>query len=111
MARLTIARPVRGFSDQTLLIARRDPGEPIVWTGFLALLLGLAVTFHLPRRRVWARSGMDGRLDLVGPSDRQVDFDRELGNLDDALVEARGAPSDPPASLAPPAAPPRGPAG
>ena len=84
---------LRGFSEYTLLIAKRDPGQPIVWAAFAALLAGLAVTFYLPRRRVWARLGPDGRLDLVGRSDRQVDFDREFGGLVDALVTARGAPS------------------
>jgi hypothetical protein len=55
----------------------------------VTLLLGLATTFYLPRRRVWARFGEDGRLDLVGRADRQVDFDREYASLVDALVTAR----------------------
>jgi cytochrome c biogenesis protein len=80
---------LRAFSEYTLLIAKRDPGQPIVWAAFIALIAGLAVTFYLPRRRVWARLGSDGRLDLVGRSDRQVDFDREFGGLVDALVTAR----------------------
>ncbi len=88
---------LRAFSEYTLLIAKRDPGLPIVWAAFVALLAGLAVTFYLPRRRVWARLAADGRLDLVGRSDRQVDFDREFGRLVDALVASRGggAPSSP----------------
>ena len=81
---------LRAFSEYTLLIAKRDPGAAIVWFAFAALITGLAVTFYLPRRRVWARLGADGRLDLVGRSDRQVDFDREFGGLVDALVTARG---------------------
>jgi cytochrome c biogenesis protein len=87
---LTVA--LQGFSDYTLLIAKRDPGAPIVWAAFVALLTGLAITFYLPRRRIWARLRPDGRLDLVGRADRQVDFDREFGGLVDALVMARGAP-------------------
>lgn len=82
---------LRGFTDYTLLIAKRDPGAPIVWGAFVALLLGLAITFYLPRRRVWARLLPNGRLDLVGRSDRHVDFDREFGRLIDSLVAARGA--------------------
>jgi cytochrome c biogenesis protein len=88
---------LRGFSEYTLLIAKRDPGAPIVWGAFVTLLLGLAITFYLPRRRVWSRFGADGRLDLVGRADHQVDFDREFGGLIDALVAARRAP---PASAA-----------
>jgi len=90
---LTVA--LRGFSDYTLLIAKRDPGAPIIWGAFATLLLGLAITFYLPRRRVWARIDADGRVDLVGRSDRQVDFDREFGALIDALVGARGAGAGP----------------
>ena len=90
MEGLDMSVELRGFSDFTLLIAKRDPGAPIVWGAFVALLAGLAVTFYLPRRRVWARLSQDGRLDLVGRSDRQVDFDREFGGLVDALVVARG---------------------
>jgi hypothetical protein len=60
-----------------------------VWAAFVTLLIGLAITFYLPRRRVWARLLPNGRLDLVGRADRQVDFDRELGSLVDTLVDAR----------------------
>ena len=60
-----------------------------MWLAFVALLTGLAITFYLPRRRVWTRLLPNGRLDVVGRSDRQVDFDREFGALVDALVAAR----------------------
>jgi cytochrome c biogenesis protein len=93
MEGLDMTVQLRGFSEYTLLIAKRDPGAAIVWAAFVALLAGLAVTFYLPRRRVWARLGRDGRVDLVGRSDRQVEFDREFGGLVDALVVARGGPA------------------
>ena len=93
MGGLDMTVELRGFSEYTLLIAKRDPGALIVWFAFASLLAGLAVTFYLPRRRIWARLDPDGRLDLVGRSDRQVDFDREFGGLVDALVTARGAPT------------------
>jgi cytochrome c biogenesis protein len=93
MGGLDLTVQLRGFSEYTLLIAKRDPGAPIVWGAFVTLLLGLAITFYLPRRRVWVRLGADGRLDLVGRADRQVDFDRELGSLVDSLVAARGGPA------------------
>ena len=93
MEGLDLSVNLRGFSDYTLLIAKRDPGQPIIWGAFAALLLGLAITFYLPRRRVWVRLGADGRLSLVGRSDRQVDFDREFGSLVDTLVVARAGPA------------------
>ena len=82
---------LRGFGDYTLLIAKRDPGQGIVWFAFAALITGLAITFYLPRRRIWARIRPDGRVDLVGWADRQLDFDRELGAVIDDLVRVRGA--------------------
>jgi cytochrome c biogenesis protein len=104
MGGLDLTVEIRGFSEYTLLIAKRDPGAIFVWVAFAALLLGLAVTFYLPRRRVWARLRPDGRLDVVGRSDRQVDFDREFGGLVDALVAARGVapPVRGPTGAAPP---------
>jgi cytochrome c biogenesis protein len=80
-----------GFSEYTLLIAKRDPGQGIVWGAFGCLIVGLSITFYLPRRRVWARLDKGGELALVGRSDRYVDFDREFGRLIDDLVAARAA--------------------
>jgi cytochrome c biogenesis protein len=85
---------LRDFGDFTLLIAKKDPGQGIVWFAFAALITGLAITFYLPRRRIWARLRADGRLDLVGRADRQVDFDGEFGAVVDDLVRVRArAPS------------------
>jgi cytochrome c biogenesis protein len=80
---------LRDFSEFTILIAKNDPGLPFVWSAFGLLIVGLLITFHLPRRRVWARLGGDGRLSLVARSDRYVDQDREFGRLLEELVAAR----------------------
>jgi cytochrome c biogenesis protein len=85
------------MSDFTVLIARRDPGQAIVWTAFGSLISGILITFYLPRRRIWARLGPDGALALVGRSDRYVDFEREFGRLLDDLVAAREVPAGDPA--------------
>jgi cytochrome c biogenesis protein ResB len=77
------------FSDYTLLIAKKDPGQGIVWTAFLALIIGLAITFYLPRRRIWARLAPTGEVALVARSDRYVDLDREFGRFLDDLVRRR----------------------
>ncbi len=87
---LDFAVTLKGFSDYTLLIAKRDPGQGIIWAAFASLIVGLSITFYLPRRRVWARLDPDGSLAMVGRSDRYVDFDREFGRLVDDLVAARG---------------------
>ncbi|MFL5768656.1 MAG: cytochrome c biogenesis protein ResB [Chloroflexota bacterium] len=80
---------VKGFADYTLLIAKKDPGKPIVWLAFLSLIIGIAITFYLPRRRIWARVGGDGRVAIVARFDRYVDVEREFGRLLDDLVAAR----------------------
>src|SRR5262245_33701752 len=80
---------LRDFSAYTLLIAKKDPGQGIVWTAFGCLIVGILVTFWMPRRRVWARLGTDGRLALVMRADRYVDAGREFGRLLDDLVSAR----------------------
>ena len=85
-----------GIEGATVLIAKSDPGQGIVWTAFASLILGLLITFYLPRRRVWARIGTDGELRIVGRSDRYVEFEREFGNLLDDLVRSRPRGAPPP---------------
>ncbi|HYH93593.1 MAG TPA: cytochrome c biogenesis protein ResB [Candidatus Saccharimonadales bacterium] len=77
------------FSDFTLLIAKADPGQGIVWLAFASLIAGITITFYLPRRRIWARIAPDGSLALVWRSDRYVDVEREFGRLLDDLVAVR----------------------
>jgi cytochrome c biogenesis protein len=86
---------VRRFSDYVLLIAKKDPGQGIVWTAFLALIVGLAITFYLPRRRIWARIAPSGELRIVARSDRYVDLEREFGRLLDDLVARRTGSAQP----------------
>jgi cytochrome c biogenesis protein len=77
------------FSDYTLLIAKNDPGQGIVWSAFVALIVGLAITFYLPRRRIWARIAPTGEVALVARSDRYVDLDREFSRFLGDLAGAR----------------------
>ena len=84
---LSIALPE--FGEYALLIAKRDPGQGVVWAAFLCLIAGISVTFYRPRRRVWARLTKEGRLGLVFRADRYVDVEGEFGALLDDLVAAR----------------------
>ncbi len=86
---LGISIALTDFGEYTLLIAKRDPGQGIVWAAFGFLIAGITITFYRPRRRVWARLAPDGRLGLVWRSDRYVDVEREFGALLDDLVAAR----------------------
>lgn len=89
MEGLGLTVSLRAVRDYTLLIAKRDPGAPLVWLAFAALITGLVITFYLPRRRIWTRLRPDGRLDLVARADRQADVERELGAVVDELVAVR----------------------
>ena len=80
---------LRDVGEYTLLIAKRDPGQGIVWLAFASLIAGITITFYLPRRRVWTRLGADGRVGIVWRSDRYIDVEREFGRLLDDLVAAR----------------------
>jgi cytochrome c biogenesis protein len=82
---------LRGFSQYTLLIAKKDPGADVAWAAFGFLIAGLLITFWMPRRRVWGRLDADGRLALVVRADRYVDVGREFGRFLDDLVAARDA--------------------
>jgi cytochrome c biogenesis protein len=86
---LGISIGLTGFGEYTLLIAKSDPGQGLVWLAFASLIAGITITFYLPRRRIWARLTRDGRLGLVWRSDRYVDVEREFGRLLDDLVAVR----------------------
>ncbi len=79
----------RAVSDYTVLIAKQDPGQGLVWLAFGLLISGIVITFYLPRRRVWARLEPDGRLAIVARADRYVDLDREFGRLLTDVVASR----------------------
>ncbi len=86
---------LRRFTDYTLIIAKKDPGQGIIWSAFGFLIAGIAISFYLPRRRIWARLAPDGSLALVARSDRYVDVEREFGRLLDDLVARRRVASTP----------------
>lgn len=68
----------------TGMVIKRDPGQWFIWIAYVSLIVGLALTFYFPRRRVWAR--LDGeRLELAMAADRYVDVEREFGRLQDEL--------------------------
>ena len=49
------------------LIAKRDPGQGLIWLGAVLLVAGLTISLLRPRRRVWARyDATTVRLAVVG---------------------------------------------
>jgi cytochrome c biogenesis protein len=88
---LDVTVTLRDVGAFSVLIAKQDPGQGIVWFAFGCLILGLAITFYLPRRRIWARVSPDGELRIVGRADRYVDFEREFDRLLEDLAATSSA--------------------
>jgi cytochrome c biogenesis protein ResB len=55
------------------LEVRKDRGEPLIWIGSAMLVLGLAATLWVPRRRFWARTNDEG-LRMAGMAPKFVDL-------------------------------------
>jgi cytochrome c biogenesis protein len=72
-------------TNYTGLQVNRDPGVPLVYTGFGMLILGLFVTFFMPHRRVWIRvseSKEKVSVSVAGRSDKnQAGMEKELDDL------------------------------
>lgn len=49
------------------LIAKRDPGQGLIWLGAIGLVAGVSISLLMPRRRIWARyDATTVRLAVVG---------------------------------------------
>jgi cytochrome c biogenesis protein ResB len=59
---------------------RRDPGDTFIWIAVGLGLVGLAITFYVPRRRLWLRV-RDGRLAIAGTGERTAKMEREFAEL------------------------------
>lgn len=83
----------------TGLQVSRDPGVPLVWTGFVSIIFGLFVTFFLSHRFIWVRVSRlenGATIDLAGMSSKnQVSLEREMGRLMAQLRSKLDGPSSP----------------
>lgn len=59
------------------ITVRRDPGSAFIWVGTGVLLLGLALTFYVPRRRLWGKIA-GGQAVFRGLGGRFSAIEREL---------------------------------
>jgi len=66
---------------------KRDRSDSLIWAGAVLILLGLLVTFWVPRRRLWAKISLSRTL-LAGQAASHADYTRELRRL---AREAGGA--------------------
>ena len=70
---------------------RKDPGTNFVWVGAGLLLAGLAITFYLPRRRLWVRITSE-RTDVAAPAERSGGFESDMRKLAERLeMEGKAA--------------------
>jgi cytochrome c biogenesis protein len=84
-----------GRVDGAGIDIRRDPGHVFIWVAVAMALIGLAITFYVPRRRLWVRV-RDGETAMAGIAERTTRFGRELrmmgatlGSKDALLPEDR----------------------
>lgn len=62
------------------ILVRRDRSDYLVWAGAALVVLGLVVTFWVPRRRLWAKITAS-RAFLAGQAAELADYRREMGRL------------------------------
>lgn len=80
------------------LIAKRDPGQGLIWLGAVLLVAGISVSLLRPRRRVWARyDATTVRLAVVGGDPFAAD---ECASLV-ARLSPTAASADPPGAPRP----------
>jgi cytochrome c biogenesis protein len=69
----------------TILQVSRDPGVPLVWTGFILIMIGLFVTFFTSHRSIWIRMARTKRglnIRIAGRANKNpVGLERELDQL------------------------------
>ena len=63
---------------------RRDPGSTFIWVAVAMALVGLSITFYVPRRRLWARVTGE-HTQLAGIAERTTRFGRELRMMGNEL--------------------------
>lgn len=73
-----------GRREYTGILVKRDPGSWFIWVATALLIGGLAVTFWVPRRRLWLKV-TPGRTYAAGVAERTAHLSEELQRLLDGL--------------------------
>ena len=83
-------------SNYTGLQVNRDPGVPLVWSGFFVIVIGLFATFFWSHRRVWIRISpgkAHTEVRVAGTASKNpVALERELDRLTQAIRTRLTAP-------------------
>lgn len=87
-----------GYARFATLEVRDDPGEPLVLSSAVAMLLGLVPGLTVKRRRIWVRTGSDGTqaagLARNEHSGFESEFDQLIGQIDAADSTSSPEPDD-----------------
>ncbi|MEJ5364170.1 MAG: cytochrome c biogenesis protein ResB [Desulfosoma sp.] len=87
---VTVLETERGY--YTGLQVKRDPGVPVVLTGFVILLVGLFTTFYVPHKKFyfWAQKSNPGTTVVVAAwsNKKSLAFEKEFQHLCDRLADA-----------------------
>lgn len=82
----------RGQVEASGVSVRRDPGDTFIWLAVGMAMVGLAITFYVPRRRIWVKV-TPSRTYMAGIAEKTTRLGREMRLLgaalgsDDALKE------------------------
>ena len=79
-----------GVRSVTGITVRKDPGSTFIWVATALMILGLGITFYVPRRRLWVKFTPE-RTYMAGVADRIVNFAAEMRRM----AVAAGSPDVP----------------
>jgi len=69
-----------GQVEASGISVKRDPGDTFIWLAVAMAMVGLSITFYVPRRRLWVKV-TPGRTYLAGVAERTTRFGRELRRM------------------------------
>lgn len=73
-----------GRREYTGVLIKRDPGSWFIWTATTLMMVGLFVTFYVPRRRLWVKVTPEQTY-LAGLAERTAHLGEELGKLGEEM--------------------------
>ena len=69
-----------GRIDASGLNVKRDPGSAFIWVAVGMAIVGLSITFYVPRRRVWVKV-TERRTSFAGIAEKSTRLGRELRRM------------------------------
>lgn len=69
-----------GQVEASGLNVKRDPGSTFIWVAVAMAIIGLSITFYVPRRRLWVKVSA-GRTYFAGIAEKSTRLGRELRQM------------------------------